>query len=83
MRIPALAPALLLILILVMAAPRAGAGPWVDPGNTGLRHDIQLLADARHHQGAVAVAPVWGDILAVGDARPVGNAPPRPAPWPA
>lgn len=74
MRIPALAPALLLIL--VMAAPRADAGPWVDPGNTGLRHDIQLLADAGIIKGPVTQWPLsWGDILAVGDARPVDLSP--------
>ena len=29
-----------------LAAVPALAGPWLDPGDAGLRHDVMLLADA-------------------------------------
>ena len=34
------------ILIGLLLAPAAAAGPWRDPGDSSLRHDIQVLADA-------------------------------------
>ena len=62
MRIPALAVALLL-------APVVGtAGPWIDPGDTGLRHDIQLLADAGVITAPITQWPLsWGDVLAISE----------------
>lgn len=39
------------------------AGPWIDPGDSGLRHDIQVLADAGVISGPVSTWPLsWGDI---------------------
>jgi hypothetical protein len=61
---------LIKIVIGVLTGTAAIAGPWLDPGDSGLRHDIQVLADA-----GVIVAPVstwplaWGDIQAALDAR--------------
>lgn len=58
MRIPALAVALLLAPVI------SSAGPWIDPGDTGLRNDIQLLADAGVIMAPVTQWPLsWGDIL--------------------
>ena len=40
------------------------AGPWIDPGDMALRHDIQLLADAGVIQSPVTSWPLsWGDVL--------------------
>ena len=42
----------------------AGAGPWVEVGNSSLRSDIQILADAGVLKGAVTTWPLaWGDII--------------------
>jgi hypothetical protein len=39
------------------------AGPWVEVGNSSLRSDIQILADAGVIKGAVTTWPLaWGDI---------------------
>lgn len=61
-------PALALCLV-----PMSGfAGPWIDPGDIGLRNDIQLLADAGVISSPVTQWPLsWGDILAGGDVDPV------------
>ena len=49
----------------LLAAPLAAAGPWIDPGDSSLRHDIQLLADAGVITGPVSTWPLsWGDIQA-------------------
>ena len=62
MRILALAVALLIAPIV------STAGPWIDPGDTGLRHDIQLLADAGVITVPVTQWPLsWGDVLAFSD----------------
>lgn len=50
------------IIIGLLLAPAAMAGPWLDPGDSALRHDIQLLADA----GVIAV-PVSTWPLSAGD----------------
>lgn len=43
----------------------AAAGPWLDPGDTGLRHDLQLLADSGVINTPVTAWPLsWGDIAA-------------------
>ena len=50
------------IVVLAAALP-VDADPWLDPGDSGLRHDLQLLAD-----GGVIGVPMtqwpmsWGDI---------------------
>jgi hypothetical protein len=50
------------ILGLLLASP-APAGPWLDPGDSALRHDIQVLADAGVIRGPVTTWPLsWGDI---------------------
>lgn len=42
----------------------ANAGPWVEPGDLALRHDIQTLADAGVITAPVTSWPLsWGDIL--------------------
>ncbi len=39
-------------------------GPWVEVGNSSLRSDIQILADAGVIRGAVTTWPLaWGDIV--------------------
>ena len=50
----------------------AFAGPWIDVGDMGLRHDIQVLADAGVISGPVTSWPLsWGDIE--GDLENVGR----------
>ena len=54
-----------LLLACLLAAPMTSAGPWIDPGDSGLRHDIQILADAGVITGPVTTWPLsWGDIQA-------------------
>lgn len=56
---------LIFVLVCLLAAPLASAGPWIDPGDSSLRHDIQLLADAGVITGPVSTWPLsWGDIQA-------------------
>ena len=49
---------------LALSTGLAQAGPWVDQGDVGLRHDLQLLAD-----GGVLTVPLttwplaWGDLI--------------------
>lgn len=59
----------LLIFIFLTGIPLAAvAGPWVDPGDTALRHDIQLLADAGLIDAPVTQWPLsWGDLLRSGE----------------
>ncbi len=46
-------------------AATASAGPWLLPGDTGLRHDLQLLADAGVIGTPLTAWPLsWGDIAA-------------------
>jgi hypothetical protein len=48
--------------LLILSTPVL-AGPWVDPGDMGLRNDIQILADAGVITGPVSSWPLsWGDI---------------------
>ena len=62
-----------IFVAILLIAPAALAGPWLDPGDSGLRHDIQVLADAGVIQGPVSTWPLaTGDILAALDADPVG-----------
>jgi hypothetical protein len=54
----------LLLLALLYLGCTARAEPWMAPGNEGLRHDIQLLADAGILTGPVTTWPIsWPDIL--------------------
>ena len=51
-------------LLLILTSVAAWAGPWVEVGNSSLRSDIQILADAGIIKGAVTTWPLaWGDIL--------------------
>jgi hypothetical protein len=52
---------LVAVTLVCLAAADAVAAPWLDPGDSGLRHDIQLLADA-----GVLRAPVSTWPLSVG-----------------
>lgn len=53
---------LLVLCPLIWSA--AYAGPWVESGDMGLRHDIQVLADAGLITGAVTSWPLaWGDLV--------------------
>ena len=61
-----------LIALSLLLAPAAWADPWLPPGDLGLRHDIELLADAGIIRGPVTTWPMsWPDIardvLAAGD----------------
>ncbi|MEM7671429.1 MAG: capsule assembly Wzi family protein, partial [Pseudomonadota bacterium] len=58
-----LAIASLAAVLTIMPRPVA-AGPWVEPGDLALRHDIQTLADAGVITAPVTSWPLsWGDIL--------------------
>lgn len=53
------------VLLLAGSAGPAIAGPWLDPGDTGLRHDLQLLADGGVIGTPLTAWPLsWGDISA-------------------
>lgn len=54
----------LLLAVGLMGVRGALAGPFLPPGDAGLRHDIQVLADAGIIGGAITTWPLsWGDIL--------------------
>ncbi len=54
---------LALVAAMYVAGPVAAAGPFVDPGDSGLRNDLQLLADAGIIGSPLTVWPLsWGDI---------------------
>lgn len=47
----------------ILASPCAHADPWLQPGDVGLRSDIQLLADAGILRGPVTTWPLsWPDV---------------------
>lgn len=51
------------LLCAVVLVESTNAGPWLDPGDAGLRHDLQLLADTGVIGTPVTVWPLsWGDI---------------------
>ena len=53
------------LLLLWLAAVPSGAGPYAEPGDLRLRHDIQLLNDAGLIDLPVSMWPLsWGDIAA-------------------
>ncbi len=48
----------------LLSAPAAQAGPWVTPGDSALRSDIQILADAGRILSPTMMWPLaWGDIM--------------------
>lgn len=52
-------------LVLVATSLGLRAEPWLDPGDSGLRHDLQLLADAGVIGAPLTAWPLsWGDIAA-------------------
>ncbi|MEL7298113.1 MAG: capsule assembly Wzi family protein, partial [Pseudomonadota bacterium] len=54
----------LLACVAMFSLSTAEAGPWVDPGDMALRHDIQLLADEGIITAPVTSWPLsWGDII--------------------
>jgi hypothetical protein len=68
----------LLVVAITGLAGVAEAGPWLDPGDTGLRHDVELLADAGVIRAPVTVWPLsWGDLAA--DLAPAATADLGPA----
>lgn len=51
------------VLLAISASP-ISAGPWIDPGDMALRHDVQLLADAGVILSPVTSWPLsWGDVM--------------------
>ena len=52
------------LLAAVACSATAQAGPFIDPGDMALRHDIQRLADRNLIKGPVTTWPLaWGPIL--------------------
>jgi hypothetical protein len=50
-------------LFALVAALPAAADPWLDPGDSGLRHDLQLLADGGLLGSPMTQWPMsWGDV---------------------
>lgn len=53
-----------LLLLMLLPAGSVLAGPWVTTGDSALRSDIQILADAGHIMSPTMVWPMsWGDIM--------------------
>lgn len=51
------------LLVLSILALRAAADPWLDPGDTALRHDLTLLADLGLIDVPLTQWPLsWGDV---------------------
>jgi hypothetical protein len=64
------------LYLLVLLPGTSSAGPWIDPGDSGIRHDIQVLADAGVITGPVSTWPLsWGDISAALDTQATGLGP--------
>lgn len=64
-------------IILALAAGPALAGPYIAPGDLGLRHDIQRLADLGVITGTTSTWPLaWGPILADIDRAETSALPP-------
>jgi len=54
-----------LLLLMLVPFGNVAAGPWVTTGDSALRSDIQILADAGHIMSPTMVWPMsWGDIMA-------------------
>ena len=54
----------LALLILVFTVSKSIAGPLIQPGDIGLRHDIQVLADCGVIRGPVSTWPLSWDAIA-------------------
>jgi len=54
----------LALLILVFTVSNSIAGPLVQPGDIGLRHDIQVLADYGVIRGPLSTWPLSWDAIA-------------------
>ena len=54
----------LTLIALFLAANTAFAGPVTPPGDIGLRHDIQVLADYGAISGPVTAWPISWDAIA-------------------
>jgi hypothetical protein len=51
------------LILWTLAAMPAGADPWLAPGDAGLRHDLQLLADAGIVRTPLITWPVsWAEV---------------------
>ena len=60
---------LTVLAVCLLFASTVRAGPWIDPGNSSLRNDIQVLADEGVISGPVSTWPLsTGDLLAALDA---------------
>jgi hypothetical protein len=58
------------LIICLLTAHSAVAGPWLAPGDMALRSDLQLLADAGVLTAPITTWPLaWGDIAASLDTR--------------
>jgi len=59
------------IAIALLLVRTASAGPWIDPGDAALRHDIQVLADAGVIPGPVSTWPLaTADLMSALDSDP-------------
>jgi len=64
------------VLLALLIAPTVLAGPWMPPGDTALRHDVMLLADAGALPVPVTTWPLaWGDVAGALDDRGVELSP--------
>lgn len=62
---------LLLSLALILSSHTAQGGPWLDPGDSALRHDIRVLADAGVITGPVSTQPLaTADLVSALDTDP-------------
>ena len=53
-----------LAILLLLVTCAANAGPWIEVGDSQLRSDIQILADAGVIRGPVSTWPLaWGNIV--------------------
>ena len=53
----------MLTLLAFFLSGATWAGPWLDPGDSGLRNEIQLLADAGVITAPVTTWPIaWADV---------------------
>jgi len=61
------------IAIALLLVRTASAGPWIDPGDAALRHDIQVLADAGVIPGPVSTWPLaTADLVSAVSSVPAG-----------
>ncbi len=59
-----------ILLLALSGTGAAHAGPWLDAGDGGLRHDVQLLADGGAISAPVGTWPLsWADALAFNEKR--------------